>query len=61
MFTIIVVGLACMAFGLYAGKRRADGTSWYMIASELTSSAWRLVSNPFKKGRGGGSCGSKNG
>ena len=57
---LITVAVACMAFGLYAGKRRANGCGWYSIACELAKGAWDLaarawnfVSRPFRKDGGG--------
>lgn len=57
---LIVVAVACLAFGLYAGKRRANGVGWNAIACELAkgardivAQAWDVVSGPFRKDRGG--------
>ena len=33
----VVVGFACMAFGLYAGKKRAKGDEWFAILKCLVS------------------------
>ena len=39
-----IVGTVCLALGLYAGKRRAKGKSWKMIAHEL----WNTAVSPFR-------------
>lgn len=51
-----IVAMACLAIGLYAGKRRANGSSWHDIAYELSKgacdlavNAWNAVSSPFKR------------
>lgn len=56
MIAIIITGFACLAFGLYAGKKRAAGRSWGGILSDLTRAihfavvnAWKKASYPFKK------------
>ena len=56
MITIMITGFACLAFGLYAGKKRAAGRSWGGILSDLTRAirfaivnAWKKASYPFKK------------
>ena len=41
---VCLVGVACLAFGLYAGKRRAKGMSWKAISGEL----WEKMSGPFR-------------
>lgn len=48
MFTLIIVGVACMAIGLYAGKGRAKGLSWFQISCELARGAWDLVASAFE-------------
>ena len=57
MFTLTILGIACFALGLYSGKRREKGLSWYKIACEFANSLWNmaatafdLLSRPFKKG-----------
>ena len=55
---MVAAGLvAGVAFGLYAGKRRAHGDSWSRISHDLcddtigiAKSAWTKVSAPFRKG-----------
>ena len=42
-----IVGTACFALGLYAGKRRAKGRSWKMIAEDL----WKGFVYPFRADR----------
>lgn len=58
MFTLTTLGIACFALGLYAGKRREKGLSWYNIACEFANSVWNMVatafdvvSKPFRKGK----------
>ena len=57
---LTTVAVACLAFGLYAGKRRASGCGWYAIVRELANGAWaiavkawNLVSEPFRRDGGG--------
>lgn len=51
MIALAIVGVSCMAFGLYAGKRRAEGLGWARIVSDLSSDFWRILTDPFKKGK----------
>lgn len=60
MYTAIV-GFACLSFGLYAGRRRAEGKSWHEIACELARGVWNVaaatfgaLAKPFRKGRSDG-------
>ena len=51
-----MVSVACLAIGLYAGKRRAKGSGWKEIACELAKGArdvaeiaWRKATWPFRR------------
>lgn len=53
----IIIGVLCLALGLYAGKRRAAGAGWSKIVCDLAMASWRfvsrvyeVVSRPFRKG-----------
>lgn len=55
MITTAVIGAACLALGLYSGKKRAKGKGWSKIASDLwydtcrnVKIAWGKISSPFK-------------
>ena len=55
MITTAVIGAACLALGLYSGKKRAKGEGWSEITSDLWNDtchnvkmAWGKVSSPFK-------------
>lgn len=56
MFGAIISGFAGLAFGLYAGKKRAHGKAWSVILADLAEcisrevkEGWRAVSDSFKK------------
>lgn len=55
MITTAVVGAACLALGLYSGKKRARGEKWAEIAEDLRKdtchtlrTACDKVSRPFR-------------
>lgn len=57
---VLTVAFACLAVGLYAGKRRAGGLGWYEIACEMVkgfidviAKVWGFVSWPFRKEKKG--------
>ena len=61
---LLFVSVSCLAFGLYAGKRRAVGMGWHEIACEvavclcgLVKKAWQALSWPFAKDKTDGSAG----
>lgn len=56
MICSIIVGATGLTFGLYAGKRRANGKTWREIACELwcgmvsiLAVIWRKITFQFKK------------
>lgn len=58
MILTVAVSVACLEFGLYAGKRRAVGLGWYAIACELAKGIWDCAAKvcgvilwPFRKGK----------
>ena len=55
---LILTGIVCMAFGLYAGKKRANGLGWCRIVADCAvdiftsvSSFFRAITSPFAKGK----------
>ena len=55
MITTAVIGAACLALGLYSGKKRARGEKWSEIADDLRKdmchtlrTAYDKVSGPFR-------------
>lgn len=45
----IAVGFSCLAIGLYAGKKRANGSEWSSIARDLWNGFTSALSSAFEK------------
>lgn len=57
MWHVLALGTG-MAFGLYAGKKRAKGETWRQVAVDLSKDVWRnavaaydKVAEPFRRGK----------
>ncbi len=55
MWHVLILGTG-MAFGLYAGKKRAKGKTWKEVGIDLArdswrnaKSAWNKVAEPFRR------------
>lgn len=55
MWHVLILGTG-MAFGLYAGKKRAKGETWKEVCIDLArdslrnaKSAWNKVAEPFRR------------
>lgn len=47
MTMCIVVGAAALMFGVYAGKRRANGAGWEEISRDAVTAAFGWISRMF--------------
>ena len=53
----MIVGLACLGIGMYAGKQRASGLDWCTVCLNLckdtintAKKVWNWATTPFRKG-----------
>ena len=58
MILLIFTGIVCMAFGLYAGKKRVNGLGWCKIVADCAVDIFtavyplfRAITSPFAKGK----------
>ena len=48
MILLAITGIVCMAFGLYAGKKRANGLGWCKIVADCAVDIFTAVSSFFR-------------